>query len=310
MHFDKGTLSMANEIKSELESGDGPTKADTMRRAISLLLNGEPLPHLFITVVLYVQSCDDHAVQKLLLLYLETVDKRDGTSAGRVLPEMILICQNLRNSLQSPTEYIRGVTLWFLCRLTEPELLEPLVPSVLANLEHRHQFVRRHAISAVSAIYGLPHEDQLIPDASEIIECALASEQDPATHRNVFLMLQPAGQDCVSHPWPPVIAVDVSTNTGYGTLAPAWQTPQPWRCLLPNNEFNPSAQYRCGTYVRLQTLATWAHHSVLQVLNVNMKIRQTQKKIQLSSSTARSLYVVRHDMLPPLSCRLSPSWRF
>jgi coatomer subunit beta len=33
-----------------------------MRRAISLLLNGEPLPHLFITVVRYVQSCDDHAV--------------------------------------------------------------------------------------------------------------------------------------------------------------------------------------------------------------------------------------------------------
>jgi Na+-driven multidrug efflux pump len=28
--------------------------------------DGEPLPHLFITVVRYVQSCDDHAVQKLL----------------------------------------------------------------------------------------------------------------------------------------------------------------------------------------------------------------------------------------------------
>ena len=105
VHFDKGSPSMASEIKAELESGDGPTKANAMRRAISLLLNGESLPHLFITVVRYVQSCDDHAVQKLLLLYLEIIDRRDP--AGRALPEMILICQNLRNSLQSPNEYIQ-----------------------------------------------------------------------------------------------------------------------------------------------------------------------------------------------------------
>jgi coatomer subunit beta len=54
VHFDKGTPLMKNEIKFELESGNGLTKADAMWRAISLLLNGEPLPHLFITVVRYV----------------------------------------------------------------------------------------------------------------------------------------------------------------------------------------------------------------------------------------------------------------
>ncbi|XP_062197148.1 coatomer subunit beta-1 [Phragmites australis] len=194
VHFDKGSPSMANEIKAELESGDGPAKADAMRRAISLLLNGETLPHLFITVVRYVQSCDDHAVQKLLLLYLETVDKRDAAT-GKVLPEMILICQNLRNNLQHPNEYIRGATLRFLCRLSEPELLEPLVPSILANLEHRHHFVRRHALSAISAIYRLPHGDQLIPDAPEFVERALAAEQDAAARRNAFLMLCACAQE-------------------------------------------------------------------------------------------------------------------
>jgi coatomer subunit beta len=194
VHFDKGSPSMANEIKADLESGDGPTKADAMRRAISLLLNGETLPHLFITVVRYVQSCDDHAVQKLLLLYLETVDKRDP-STGKVLPEMILICQNLRNNLQHPNEYIRGVTLRFICRLSEPELLEPLVPSILANLEHRNHFVRRHALSAISAIYRLPHGDQLIPDAPELVERALGTEQDAAARRNAFLMLCACAQE-------------------------------------------------------------------------------------------------------------------
>ena len=57
---------------------------------------------------------------------------------ARGLPTpQILICQNLRNNLMHPNEYIRGVTLRFLCRIREEEILEPLTPSILANLEHR-----------------------------------------------------------------------------------------------------------------------------------------------------------------------------
>ena len=56
----------------------------------------------------------------------------------------ILICQNLRNNLQHPNEYIRGVTLRFLCRIHEEELLEPLVPSGAALLlEQRLQRQQR-----------------------------------------------------------------------------------------------------------------------------------------------------------------------
>ncbi|VAH76302.1 unnamed protein product [Triticum turgidum subsp. durum] len=184
---------MANEIKADLEGSDVAAKVEAMKRAIMLLLNGETLPTLFITVVRYVLPSEDHTIQKLLLLYLEIIDKRDA--AGRVLPEMILICQNLRNNLQHPNEYIRGVTLRFLCRLSEPEVLEPLVPSILENLEHRHHFIRRHALSAISAIYRLPHGDQLIPDAPELVERALASEQDASARRNAFLMLCLCGQE-------------------------------------------------------------------------------------------------------------------
>ena len=98
----------------------------------------------------YVLPSEDHAVQKLLLLYLEAIEKTDAS--GKVLPEMILICQNLRNNLQHPNEYIRGVTLRFLCRIKEEEILEPLVPSILANLEHRHSYVRRNAVLAINAL--------------------------------------------------------------------------------------------------------------------------------------------------------------
>lgn len=45
----------------------------------------------------------------------------------------ILICQNLRNNLQHPNEYLRGATLRFLCRIKEEEILEPLTPSILVR---------------------------------------------------------------------------------------------------------------------------------------------------------------------------------
>ncbi|KAL9442786.1 hypothetical protein AB3S75_016201 [Citrus x aurantiifolia] len=193
IHFDKGTPAIANEIKEALEGNDVPTKVDAMKKAIMLLLNGETLPQLFITIVRYVLPSEDHTIQKLLLLYLEIIDKTDAK--GRVLPEMILICQNLRNNLQHPNEYIRGVTLRFLCRLNETEIIEPLIPSVLQNLQHRHPYIRRNAILAIMAIYKLPQGEQLLVDAPEMIEKVLSTEQDPSAKRNAFLMLFTCDQD-------------------------------------------------------------------------------------------------------------------
>ncbi|KAI0502691.1 hypothetical protein KFK09_017648 [Dendrobium nobile] len=193
VHFDKGTPALANEIKLALEGNDVVSKIDAMKKAIMLLLNGETLPQLFITIVRYVLPSEDHTIQKLLLLYLEIIDKTDST--GRVLPEMILICQNLRNNLQHPNEYIRGVTLRFLCRLSEAEIIEPLIPSILSNIEHRHPFIRRNAILAVMSIYKLPQGEQLLADAPEVIERILNSEQDPSARRNAFLMLFTCAQD-------------------------------------------------------------------------------------------------------------------
>ncbi|KAK1410704.1 hypothetical protein QVD17_37243 [Tagetes erecta] len=185
VHFDKGTPALANEIKEALEGNDDTAKIEAMEKAIMLLLNGETIPRLFITIIRYVLPSEDHTVQKLLLLYLENIEKTD--SQGKILPEMILICQNLRNNLQHPNEYIRGVTLRFLHRIRESEIIEPLIPSILANLEHRNPYVRRNAILAVNAIYKLPQGDHLLVDAPEMIEKLLSTEADPSAKRNAFL---------------------------------------------------------------------------------------------------------------------------
>ncbi|CAH9093990.1 unnamed protein product [Cuscuta epithymum] len=193
IHFDKNTPAIANEIKEALEGNDIPAKVDAMKKAIMLLLNGETLSQLFITVIRYVLPSEDHTIQKLLLLYLEIIEKTD--SKGHVLPEMILICQNLRNNLQHPNEYIRGVTLRFLCRLNEVDIIEPLIPSIMSNLEHRHPYVRRNAILAVMSVFKLPQGEQLLVDAPEKIENVLSTEQDPSAKRNAFLMLFQCSQE-------------------------------------------------------------------------------------------------------------------
>uniref|UniRef100_A0A061RS83 Coatomer subunit beta n=1 Tax=Tetraselmis sp. GSL018 TaxID=582737 RepID=A0A061RS83_9CHLO len=185
VHFDKPAS--ANELKEAFEGNDSEAKVVAMKKLVISMLNGEQLPGLFITIVRYVLPCDDHNVQKLLLLYLETIEKTSPD--GKILPEMILICQNLRNNLQHPNEFLRGQTLRFLCKIYEDEILEPLVPSVLANLEHRHSYVRKNAILAVNAIYKLPKGEHMIPDAPDIVENFLQQEQDISARRNALVML-------------------------------------------------------------------------------------------------------------------------
>ena len=58
------------EIKEALEGNDPEAKVLAMKKAVMMLLNGEQLPQLFITIVRYVLPSEDHTVQKLLLLYL------------------------------------------------------------------------------------------------------------------------------------------------------------------------------------------------------------------------------------------------
>lgn len=68
VHFDKP--SSATEIKEALEGNDPHAKIQAMQKAIMMLLNGEQLPALFITIIRYVLPSEDHTIQKLLLLYL------------------------------------------------------------------------------------------------------------------------------------------------------------------------------------------------------------------------------------------------
>lgn len=93
----------------------------------------------------------------------------------------------IRNDLQHANEYVRGNTLRFLSKLREPELLEPLLSSTRACLDHRHAYVRKNSVWAIASIYQ--HSEALIPDAPELIQTFLESETDHTCKRNAFAAL-------------------------------------------------------------------------------------------------------------------------
>ena len=85
---------------------------------------------------------------------------------------------------QHPNEYIRGATLRFLQKIKDSKLLEPLVPTCRACLEHRHSYVRKNAVLAVFTIYQ--SSENLIPDAQELIHSFLVPESDTACKHHPF----------------------------------------------------------------------------------------------------------------------------
>lgn len=180
-----------DDLKKHLESGDLEAKAEALKRAISMQLSGEPLPGMLMMVIRYILPHEDTHLRKLGLYYLEIVDKHGPD--GKMLPEMILVCNMIRNELVHPNEYTRGCALRFVCKIHDAEILEPLVPSIRQNLEHRHSFVRRNAVLAVHTIFE--KFEFLIPDAPELVEEFLQEEGDLAAKRNAFIMLCQSDQD-------------------------------------------------------------------------------------------------------------------
>lgn len=155
------------------------------------MLNGERMPGLLMTIIRFVLPLQNHTIKKLLLIYWEIVPK--VSADGKLLQEMILVCDAYRKDLQHPNEFLRGSTLRFLCKLKEPELLEPLMPAIRACLDHRHSYVRRNAVLAIFTIFK--NFEWLVPDGPELIANFLDTQQDMSCKRNAFLMLLHADQE-------------------------------------------------------------------------------------------------------------------
>ena len=189
------------DLKLQLEKGNDESKEETMKRVLTIMLNGDPMPNLLMHIIRFVMPSKSKPLKKLLYFYYEICPKLDA--GGKLKQEMILVwyvyvmhgdyhmlrlySNGIRNDLQHANEYIRGNTLRFLCKLREPELLEPLISSARSCLDHRHAYVRKNAVWAVASIYQ--HSESLVPDAPDLIQTFLASESDSTCKRNAFAAL-------------------------------------------------------------------------------------------------------------------------
>ncbi|EEQ28735.1 coatomer subunit beta [Microsporum canis] len=173
------------ELKTQLEKGTDETKLETMRTILIMMLNGDPMPQLLMHIIRFVMPSKSKPLKKLLYFYYEICPKLDAN--GKLKQEMILVCNGIRNDLQHPNEYIRGNTLRFLCKLREPELLEPLLSSARQCLRYRHVYVRKNAVWAIASIFQ--HSESLIPDAADLLLAFLETETDPTCKRNAFAAL-------------------------------------------------------------------------------------------------------------------------
>ncbi|QIX02410.1 hypothetical protein AMS68_007927 [Peltaster fructicola] len=179
------------DLKTQLEKGTDESKVETMKRILSIMLNGDPMPQLLMHIIRFVMPSKSKSLKKLLYLYYEICPKLDAN--GKLKQEMILVCNGIRMDLQHANEYIRGNTLRFLCKLREPELIEPLLAPARACLEHRHSYVRKNAVFAIAAIFQ--HSEALMPDAPELIQAFLESESDNTCKRNAFAALLSISHD-------------------------------------------------------------------------------------------------------------------
>ncbi|ELP88936.1 coatomer beta subunit, putative [Entamoeba invadens IP1] len=132
----------AEDVLQSLRSDVSKSKISALTKIITAELNGDHHPELLMEVIRMAMPCPEHQIKRLVLIYLESIQK---TENGQLKPELILAINGLLQDLNHPNEYIRGVTLKFLCHVSERGILQPLVNAVVDNMTHKHVYVRKAA---------------------------------------------------------------------------------------------------------------------------------------------------------------------
>ncbi|KIN99962.1 hypothetical protein M404DRAFT_16425 [Pisolithus tinctorius Marx 270] len=200
------------ELRSALEKGSDDDKLETLRKIIVSTVNGNPQPTLLMPIIQYIMPSKNKQLKKLLHFYWEVCPKYDEN--GKLKQEMILVVYVPPSDLphsQHPNEYIRGATLRFLQKISrDAELLEPLIPTLRANLEHRHSYVRRAAVFALHTVHR--EHPSLVPDAAELMQTFLAAESDASCKRNALVFLAnvtlPRAVEWLRGVWDGIVSMD------------------------------------------------------------------------------------------------------
>lgn len=78
-----------SELRTQLEKGSDDTKVETMKKILTIMLNGDPLPQLLMHIIRFVMPSKSKPLKKLLYFYYEICPKLDPS--GKLKQEMILV---------------------------------------------------------------------------------------------------------------------------------------------------------------------------------------------------------------------------
>ncbi len=99
-----------NQLKQDLESGDIQSKIGALKKVILLMLNGQSMPQLLMTIIRFAMPSKDKTIKKLLLLFWEVCEKTGPD--GKLLHEMILVWYD-EPPLREPFERKISRTVFF-----------------------------------------------------------------------------------------------------------------------------------------------------------------------------------------------------
>jgi coatomer subunit beta len=84
----EGTPTLS-ELRTQLEKGTDETKVETMKRILTIMLNGDPMPQLLMHIIRFVMPSKSKPLKKLLYFYYEICPKLDAQ--GKLKQEFILV---------------------------------------------------------------------------------------------------------------------------------------------------------------------------------------------------------------------------
>lgn len=77
------------ELRNQLEKGTDETKVITMKKILTVMLNGNSMPDLLMHIIRFVMPSKSKPLKKLLYFYYELCPKLDAS--GKLKQEMILV---------------------------------------------------------------------------------------------------------------------------------------------------------------------------------------------------------------------------
>jgi coatomer subunit beta len=77
------------DLQTQLEKGSDESKVETMKRILTIMLNGDPMPQLLMFIIRFVMPSKSKPLKKLLYFYYEICPKLDAQ--GKLKQEMILV---------------------------------------------------------------------------------------------------------------------------------------------------------------------------------------------------------------------------